>query len=631
MKKSVTKSNVSLTATNNQEATMVKILVNDSMVFVLEKFNSRVLYKFLRDTGFLPAESVGKTSSEATEDGKGLLVSFKDIEVTVDVEFDYVVEAEETFAVADPAKKAAASVSSYGLSTNFGILAKKEIFFMEKDEETGKSKMSGAEVHTGEYLSQLDKKEKKRAAQLAKSKEFYNLAIVSELKKLDVDVASLDKEVLALIAEQTLDLEKAPNAYLYNDSQDLVKVQVQRYNEKTGRWYNAKNRNGSPMVEFFPAEDLFEYDQDGRIVGMKMTEFGQTALANTVENDYDLICVHNYQYIDKETNELVFKSIDQRFIVSGYVVNSSAVIDGHQLEATMGISNWAMNITKSKGKIIHQEVVKSFQFFGHDNLVDIGEGFYLMPSVDEVTGVDMQEAEFSDGIQTGTSVGTSAMATNQQAKDHIKAKREEEAELKKVALQARRNAQSKVDSKEYKLGLIRSSGLYQWALENQQLTFDARKNAKLQNDLNTKFQEMKDQCDDLLEVLALLKLETGRGFAHPSWIVINSLAKKPKRDSDKKANEVFASKVKKHIVENIAAINAGDLKVKGMDPELAAEIVAVCRASKGALTIKHKPTFFALADLAQTVRPVAQSVAKPRNGKVVEVDVADYCMSNKVS
>lgn len=623
MKTTKTNGSRSLNSNNAQEATMVKLTITTASVLkvlFVEKLNSRVLYKALRDEKVLPAESVGKTSSETSEDGKSIVVSFKDISVEVDVDFDVTSTEEESYLVASPEAQAAASGSNYGVTTSFGLVTNKEIFYTEVDEETGKASMSGIETHTAEYLALLNKKEQKRAAQLAKSKEFYNLNTVAQLKKGKVDVEGMDPELLALIAEQVLDLESAPNAPLHNDGQDLVKVQVQRYNPETGRWYNAKNRDGSLMVEFYSAEDLFEYDENGFVIGMRTEAHGQTTIANSLEFCHNLTAVHNYQYIDKDTKELVFKSIDQRFILSGKSVNSNVSIEGTALEATLAPSNWT--VTKDG------EIVEEFQFFGYDNLVDIGEGFFLMPSVDERYAADMEEREYQDGIVTGKSVATVGMSVNAQAKEHIKSQKKEEAELKKVAAKARRVAQTQKDNKNSKRDVIKASGLYQWALEHVELTHDARKSAKLQNELNAKFVEMKDEANDLLEVLAVLKDETGKGFAYPSWQVINSLAKKPKKDS----NDAFLAKVKEDIRTNIEAINDGSLDVKGMDVELLEEIIKVCRESmKAGVNLKlNKTAYGKVMGAIEAGKGLARTNSKgPKNGSVKELDVADYYMSRK--
>jgi hypothetical protein len=621
MKKS--SNNVSNVPTT-MEATMIKLTVsgpNSLSVFFVEKFNTRSLYKLLRDEKFLPKESTGKTSSETSEEGGSMIVSFKDLKILVDVDFDIQTEEEE-MATVSKEKQASIPTCNYGLVSNFGLVTKQEACFMDYDDESGRYEMVGAEVHTAEYISQLDKKAAKRARKLAKSEELYKLNVVKELKAINVNVDDLDSELVALIAEQALDLESAPNAFFKNDEQDMVKVVCQRYNPETDRWYNAKNKAGLPMTEFFPAENIFEYNEDGRIVGMKITEHGQTAIAHALESQYDLTCVKNYHYIDKDTNELVFKSIEQRFILSGKVINSDATIDGVQLEATLPISNWSV-----EGK--DKQIVSKFQFFGFDNLHDIGEGFYLMPSSDENSVADLDEAAYQEEIMYGRSVGTKAMSVNDQAKHHIKSQKQEEENLGKIATQARRIAKTKISSKEAAKEEILKSGLYQWALENQERTFEARKNAKLQQELNAEFQAMASESVDLLEVLAVLKAETGKGFAHPSWTVINALAKKPKQDSEK----AFAAQVEEHIRQNIDMINAGDLDIKHIDNELLAEIYAACLkyGKKAKCWINNPEVAVKMRDRVQAFKPVAQKVKSVTNGSVKTVDVADYYMSNKVS
>lgn len=647
MKKSSNKvSNVSLTS---KEAAMVKLTISTATnlsVFYVEKFNTRSLYKLLRDEKFLPKESVSKTSSETSEEGKSVVVSFKDTQVLVDVDFD-VETKEEEMAIASKQKQASIPTCNYGVVTNFGLIAKQEAYFMEYDDESGRHSMVGAEVHTAEYISQLDKKAAKRARQLAKSKELYKLNVVKELKEINVDVKDLDPELVALIAEQALDLESSPNAFLQNDEQDLVKVVCQRYNPKTDRWYNAKNRNGAPMVEFFPAELLFDYSEEGKIVGMKTMDHGQTAIAHLLESEYDLTAVHNYHYIDKKTNELVFKSIEQRFILSGKVINSDVTIDGDQLVATLPVSNWTVQEIKrarlapikpvSVELLMNSDfmmfrthnIIPNFQFFGFDNLHDIGEGFYLMPSSDETTVADLDEALYQEEIMYGRSVGTKDMSVKDQAKFHIKATKQEDEKLEKIGTQARRIAQTKISSKEAAKEEILKSGLYQWALEHQELTFEARKNAKIQQELNAKFETMASEANDLLEVLAVLKAETGKGFAHPSWTVINAIAKKPKQDSEK----AFAAQVEDHIRQNIDMINKGELDIKHIDNELLAEIYAACLkyGKKAKCWINNPEVAVKMRDRVQAFKPVAEKSPRPANGSVKTVDVADYYMSNKVS
>lgn len=609
----------STTVSNNKlEATMVKVFASNgsrTSVIFIKSFNTHALYKALRDEKFLPSESVGKTSSVSIEEGKALTITFKDISVDVEVVFD-VSATEEVFLTATAEQQASASGESYGLSTNFGLVAKGELYFVEFDGESKKAKMVGAEAHTGAYLAQLNKREQKRAARLAKSKDLHNLEVIKTLKKLDLDVASMDKELLALIAEQALDLETSPNAYLHNDGQDEVKVKVQRFNPESGRWYNAKTKDKRPMVTSFPVESVFEFDVDGRIVGMKINDFGQTAIAHSIEEDFNTTCVHNYHYIDKATNELVFKSIEQRFLISGKAVNSDAVIDGENLKVSEGSSQWTVN---KEG-----EVVKQFQFFGYDDLVDVGEGFYLAPSEDELTGVDIENQEYSDGIVLGNSVCTASMSLNDQARSHIRSTKQEESELNLISKRESRGSNTRAGYKASVVKGIKESELYTWVLDRKEKTYKALKNAKLQAELNEEFNAMKDQAEDILECLKVILAESGSGYARPSWVVVNALASKPKKDEKKASEEDFRSQVKKHILENIDAINNGSLDIAELHDEVVSEIYDVCKAGlKSGVSIKDKAVALKMRDIAQKVKPVAlPTKGSPRNSDVRDVKVS---------
>lgn len=629
---------------NTTELTMVKLLVSNgsrSSVIFLKALTTRSLYKALRDEKFLPVESTGKTSSESIEDGKALVVSFENITIDCEVVFD-TVESEEVFLVASPEAQAAASGNSYGLSTNFGLVSKGELYFMEFNEEVGSTVMVGAEVHTAAFLAQINKREVKRAAKIAKSKEIHNLEVIKTLKKLQVNVESMDKELLGLIAEQALDLETAGNAYLQNDSQDDIKVQVQRLNPTSGRWYNAKAPNGKPMVAFLSAEFLFEYDINGNAIGLKTMDHGQTAIAYTMEKDFDATSVHNYHYVDKQTNELVFRSIEQRFIISGKAINSDVSIDGSLLVATEPSLNWTVvqaqrscvssvsSITTEEiksakfVKFQNNKVVKQFQFFGYDNLVDIGEGFYLMPSVDETYGADIEAAEYSEGIVLGKSVATATMSLDEHARFHINTQREEKATLSKISVDESRRANTKVKTAKELSKELKQTELYSWVLDRKQKTFDALKSASLQAELNMDLTAMKDQASEILEILKVITAETGIGFARPSWVVVNALAKKPAKDEKKASEADFRASVKSHILSNIDAINNGSLAINELHDEVIAEIYDVCKAGfKAGVSIKNKATAIQMREIAQKVKPVALPVSKgPEHSSVRNVKVS---------
>lgn len=602
------------------EATMVNLFVSNgsrTSVINVKNFNTRNVYKALRDEKFLPSESVGKTTSEMSEDGKALVVSFKAISVEVEVIEADIVSDNEVFLTATPEQQAAASGNSYGLSTNFGLVSKGELYFMEFDEDSKKSKMVGAECHTGAFLAQQTKREAKRAAQIAKSKEIHNLEVIKTLKKLKIDVKGMDKELLALIAEQALDLETAGNAYLHNDGQDEVKVQVQRFNPESGRWYNAKTRDGRSMSVFFPVESIFEYDVDGRIVGMKTMDHGQTAVAHTIEEDFGTVCVHNYHYVDKATNELVFKSIEQRFIVTGKSINSDAVINGEQLDTTEANTNWGVS---RKKKVLY----KRFRFNGYKNLTDIGEGFYLMPSEQELTGADLQSEEYSEGIVLGTSVGTATMSLDEQAKAHIKSEKQEAAHLNQISKDESRKANTKVKTPAELAKDLKATELYSWVMDRKEDTFKALKNAALQARLNLELTGMKDHAPEILEILKLIATETGSGFAKPSWIVVNAFAKRPAKDENKASEADFRANVKSHILSNIDAINNGSLTVAELHDEVIAEIYEVCKKGiKSGVCIKDTATAIQMRDIAQKINPVALPMSKgPRNSSVRDIKVS---------
>jgi hypothetical protein len=74
--------NASNQACSKGEDTMYSIIVNDTM-FQVKTLTSRSLYKLLRDNGFLPSDSVGRTSSDLLEDGT-ILVKYRDMEVLVE-------------------------------------------------------------------------------------------------------------------------------------------------------------------------------------------------------------------------------------------------------------------------------------------------------------------------------------------------------------------------------------------------------------------------------------------------------------------------------------------------------------------------------------------------------------------
>lgn len=632
-----TKTNNTVSAINNNkgESNMTNLLISvsgRSTIITLAKVNSRNLYKALRDEKFLPAESVSKTSSETSEDGKAIVVSYKNIEIEVQL-LEESVEAEETFLEATPEQQAKIPGRNFGVTSSFGIVSKGEIFFMEYDEEGDKSKMVGAETHTASYLAQLEKREKRRAYLFAKSQELFKTTVVKDLKKLNIDVESLDQELINLIAEQALDLEAAPNAPLKKDDQEVIKVQIQRLNEESGRWYNAKNRDGSLMVDYFPAEAIFDINENGHITGIRMTDFGQTLLAHTIEEDFGITCVHAYNYTDRMTGEVVSKVVQQRFMVSGMIINSNAVINEEQLPVTEANTAWKVFPKISLAPISFDvasladvtfrrstfyRVIPSFEFNGYNEIVDIGEGFYLVPSAADVTGADNEETQYQNGIITGRAVATSTMALNNEAKIHVKANRDEEAELNKVATQARRQAQTKKDLKTEKAKNVKESDLYKWAVEIQESTFKARKDASLQVELNEKFKAMADQADDLIEVLEVLKEETGQGFAYPSFQLISSLSKKPKNDS----NKAFRETVEQHIIENIEFINKGEFNYEGTGVEVLKEILVTCRRAKAAkadLYIKNAKNYFKLENMVNEALGIKKSVAKVSNGKVRKV------------
>ena len=610
-----TKTNKTVSAinNNNKEVSMVNLLISvsgRSTIITLAKLNSRNLYKALRDEKFLPSESVGKTSSEVAEDGKAIVVSYKDIEVEVQVLEDSV-KATETFLEATPEQRAKASGQNFGVTSSFGIVAKGEIFFMEYDKEEDKSKMVGADVHTSAYLAQLEKRTAKRAEAIAKNKEFYNKEIIKDFKKAGVDVAQLEGELLQLVAESVLDLEETgrPSFTKENDEVPTVKVKVQRKSEKTGNWYNAKEFGAAIEFNLF-AEEIFDLDDEGNIIDVKYTEYGQTVLSNILEQKHDLTCVHSYNFYDKELKKFVFKVIDQRFVVSGKVINSKGRIGKEEIVATQDAFRYGIDE--------YGNIVESFQAFGFDNLLDIGEGFFLMPNSEEMYGADIEEKEYNEGIMYGTSKATVGMSVNHMAKEHI-AKENKEAEvLEKVIKQARRLSNGYKNTKEALFEEVKNSSLYHWALEMEELTFKARKDAKLQNELNAKFEAMADEADDLLKVLEVLKAETGKGFAYPSYQVIKSLSRQPKVDS----TEAFKKTVEQHIIENIELINKNEFDFEGAGTELIKEILETCRKAKDLkldLTIKKKSIYFKMVDMVKPKKDVKAPATKVTHGQVKKI------------
>ena len=117
-----------------------------------------------------------------------------------------------------------------------------------------------------------------------------------------------------------------------------------------------------------------------------------------------------------------------------------------------------------------------------------------MPNSEEMYGADIEEKEYNEGIMYGTSKATVGMSVNHMAKEHI-AKENKEAEvLEKVVKQARRLSNGYKNTKEALFEEVKNSSLYHWALEMEELTFKARKDAKLQNELNAKFEAMADEA-----------------------------------------------------------------------------------------------------------------------------------------
>lgn len=585
-----------------------------SGLYVMEKLGTRKLLKLLRNENFLPDSSKGKVSIEVLEDNALILVSSGDNEIVVEV---FESEFSEEYQVASPY---APVQNNNGLTTNFGIVTTRAIFatdysWVGDDEENdfGEQEFS---VDRAEYLEKQEKRQAKiERNDLIKAKRV--LAEQAIEANQNISISKLNPEIIRLMASQIIDAESSPKAYGNLGGDDKITVSVQRLSNK-GMWFNLMHEEINPVTKKpekvkstleFDLDMIFNLDDYGQPFSLKRKS-GKDVLSEMMrQSGFPL--VHSYSYYDEKSGELVFKAQQQRYILTGVPLRAGVTIEGKRLESTPSptfasiVQPKKFFYKKIKGikqlvkcivvvtdgvteyvpftKHTMEVTSKNPAFFNYDNMVSLrmdnnsgADVIIVIPSTEDESHGDAGNKEFDRGIQTGTSVATPAMMSDEMTDDVISMNESEEDYLDYITMKERRYAKFAKDSFEY----IATTDLGKRVLHLIPLTHQALDDAFLQMDIFEEIKTWTNDANDILKFLTYIRETEGTGFAYPSWKALSSLTKdmekvKAKAEEDKR-NKEFADSVDESIIANIANINAGYLKVEGLSDE---SIVAIREAS----------------------------------------------------
>jgi hypothetical protein len=450
---------------------------------------------------------------------------------------------------------------NYGLTSSFGIVTTRSVFMADysTSDEDGISE-DGAEIHTEEYLAKTSQRE-------AKASRDNMIRAERTLIELDKNFANLDPEIVMLLADQLTDINEAPNDFSIGGNGDTsVSITVQR-KTLSGQWSNVMDKVWNDRAErydkvkaeyFFDISDLFNLNDQGEPTTFKVSNTSGDELVLAFMADFGYSTVHNYNYVDTQTKEMVFKSQDQRFLLKSVSLKAGVIIENERLESTVAPF---FNKYDTKAKEVYEEL----SYYGYDNLVDFSNGIVLMVSTEDESHGDAANKDYNYGIQVGKAIATKAMETDDMAIQHINAMRQENARLDAITLKTRKESFNKKAIKLSDNKAVLETDLGKVVSKMAPLTYAALKNAKLQNEIFEELKAYKDNASELLKAVEAYKSLNGKGFAYPSWKCLDAMVKVSK-------DKAFADMVEEHILTNIDSINKGLLKVDDLDNESLIEI-----------------------------------------------------------
>lgn len=437
---------------------------------------------------------------------------------------------------------------NFGVSSNFGLVTSRSAFmsdFSSFDDE--QITEDGASVDTEEYLVN-------EAARLKKSIAIESIKAKRILIEAKVSPDDMSSDLINAVASQIVCLDESPNSNGGDGLHDTsVIVTVQRLTQN-GNW---KNVSGN---FFFDISDLFDLDNNGVPCNFSVVDSeGSTEEKVIVAMKYyGFSTVYNYSYVDQDSGEMVFKSQDQRFVVKSKLLKAGVTIADQRLEATVAPFF-------SKYDLLTEEVYSDISYYGYDNVVDFNNGVVIIPSSQDESNGDAANADFDNGILTGTCIATTSMMSDEMTDATIALNRSEEARLNAITIATRRESFNKKDIKALNDQELMNSVLGNVVRELAPVTWSAMKDAKLQSAVNAKLQEYSSQAAELMQVVEAFKRVDGKCFAYTSWSNLNALVKN-------NANQKFKSQVRAEILVDIANLNKGLLKVSDIDAEVVAEI-----------------------------------------------------------
>lgn len=376
-----------------------------------------------------------------------------------------------------------------------------------------------------------------------------------------VDIKSMDDEMIQLLAAQNLDLAQASNSFLKSDNRNVY-VTVQRLSSG-GNWYNVKDSKGK-VTFCFDVEAIFDLDESGNIESFKQDEFGENTLIKGMKQ-LGYLTHHMISYVNKETQDLVVKFLDQRFLISSVLFTNGLVLEGIRVSSSVAAFNHVVrsfelvvnNMEIDLGcfpkvpffyKAQSEIVVPRYVSHAYDSIVDFGNGIALLPSDLDVSNADLEDQQFDEGIITGSGVSTKSMMTNDMQKQDLAANRQEEANLKKVAKQTKiRDAFKK---EVIKLNYNKTLNSEVGDLVHELVVDSHSKDKEVLASVINRLEMNKDRLLEIKKAATAYRALNGKGLEYKVWTILVKML-----DTD--VRKEIAAKVDMAIVENISKLNKG--------------------------------------------------------------------------
>ena len=247
------------------------------------------------------------------------------------------------------------------------------------------------------------------------------------LKDNGYDFTGMVDELVIEIAQQFRDLGETGFVSTYKKD-NRIKVTVQRKSTE-GFWYTAKrtesNGEKTPISYFFEVEDLFETDDNGNIIDFKIVgQEGETSLAR-IMFDMGYREIH-MQYV----GEGKCLPLEQRFLVASQALRTVESLNGVEL-------NQVLSPFFNKFDKESKEVVEEYVSWAYENLTDVGQNIVVLPCDNAESVEEALERIYSEGILTGTAVGSNYMAMADMEKEEVEENRRLEATIERDAKKER--------------------------------------------------------------------------------------------------------------------------------------------------------------------------------------------------